>query len=79
MSSDSVTAGEMGKVGCRGKKPERERRENIDLDVKRSTVRVSIAKLCTHFLALHFCEQGKSVRLWFCSILVTPFPALRQR
>ena len=63
MSSVSVTTGDIGKVGRKGKELEKKKktRENIDLDITRSTV--SITKLYTSSPV----EQWESVRLWFAA------------
>lgn len=50
--------------GNEGKKPERKRKENIDSNVKKSTV--SLAELCTPF-PFQFSEGRESVRLWFAA------------
>lgn len=63
----------LGRWGNEGKEPERrgKKRESIDLNIKRSTVSITSS--------LSVVPKGEECEGLVSSILITPFPALRQR
>lgn len=66
--------GRWGRWSSRGRKPGRKQEENIDFNIERSTVSVSYAPFSFSVL-----WREKEYEALVCNILITPFPALRQR